>query len=76
MVFDGRTVFAAVFVPVLAACTTDRQYNRAIADLDAQWKIENDKIFDEIGVRYRESHPIGGNVKSKDKGEASAQKEI
>lgn len=51
MVIAGRTVFAAVLVLVLAACTTDRQYNRAITDLDAQWKLENDKIFEEIGQR-------------------------
>ncbi len=51
MEFAGRTVFAAVVVLVLAACTTDSQYNRAITDLDAQWKIENDKIFEEIGHR-------------------------
>ena len=51
MVYAGRTVFALVLALVLAACATDRQYNRAITDLDAQWKIENDKIFEEIGIR-------------------------
>ena len=51
MVFVNRTVFAAAMALILAACATDREYNRAIGDLDAQWKIENDNIFEEIGHR-------------------------
>ena len=36
---------------VLGACVSDSQYNRAITDLDAQWKAENVKILEEFGHR-------------------------
>ena len=42
---------------LLAGCVTDSQYNKAIADIDAFWKVKNDKLVATEGRRIVQATP-------------------
>lgn len=47
-----RVISVITLVLVLSACVTDRYMSKAVADLEAKWKVENDRIIEREGHRF------------------------